>query len=58
MSDELTLRIQREDEIVLPSAILDGALTLPELGALILLAAIAEGQVGFDLNKAMPADQG
>ncbi len=48
MSDTLTLRIQRNDEIVLPSAILDGELTLSELGALVILAAVAEGHAGFD----------
>lgn len=45
---ELTLRIQRDNEVVLPAAVLDGELSLPELGALVILAAVAEGYAGFD----------
>lgn len=48
MANELTLRIQHDDEVTLPSAILDGPLSLAEIGALVMVAAVAEGQASLD----------
>ncbi len=44
----LTFRVPHDSEVVLPSAVIDGDLSLSELGALIILAAVAEGYAGFD----------
>jgi hypothetical protein len=46
--DDLRLRIEREDEITLPSGLIDGDLSLEEIGVVFLLAVIASGQAGFD----------
>lgn len=47
-SSDLTLRIDNGDETVLPTAVLDGPLSLAEIGALVLLTALAEGGIGLD----------
>lgn len=47
-SSDLTLRIDNGDETVLPTAVLDGPLSLAEIGALVLLTALAEDDIALD----------
>lgn len=47
MQDNLTFNLKGDDEIALPAAILDGELSLAEIGMLFLLVGIWEGVADF-----------
>lgn len=48
MQDNLTLNIKSDDEITLPAAVLDGELSLAEIGMLFFLVGIGEGVADFE----------
>lgn len=56
MKDSLTLRIDRDDEVVLPAAVADGDLSLSELGALVVIAAVAQGSHDFTSPRMQSED--
>lgn len=48
MDNELTLRVEQEHEVSLPVRVIDTNLSLADIGALVMITALADGKAGLD----------